>query len=174
MASPNSRHLQHLAGNGGDYHLALDVAPLLNPLPASVKSCLPKRMLIEEYESGHPGSGRAAGDGHFVGDLVQCQLKVPKKSIGKLLGPKGESKKRLEEALGQTFELDSILAPPTVTFKGTMEDAQVFYKLIMQALEPHFEERDVICDITKLVEVEPKREASGLTAFEIDSRSESR
>ena len=67
--------------------------------------------------------------------IVQCIVKVSKKVIGKLLGPRGETKQILQDQLSALMRWQTMLDPCEFNISSDVEECELFHKLLVTASE---------------------------------------
>ncbi|CAE7781822.1 unnamed protein product, partial [Symbiodinium microadriaticum] len=66
--------------------------------------------------------------------IFECTIRIPKSAVGRIIGTKGSSKKVLEQQLGEEFQLESVLDPAVLRFKGTEDKCKICSLLVSEAL----------------------------------------
>ena len=128
----------------------------------------PRKMVLgnEEIDSllpsdmFHDRMPRSAQDSKMESTEVVMEMNIPKEAIGKIIGPKGANKATLEAQIGSTFKVVDVTDPAVITFEGSMEICESLFRLLVNAIKPQFNEKDIQVDIREKVEVEVKSSAS--------------
>ncbi|OLP75103.1 hypothetical protein AK812_SmicGene45160 [Symbiodinium microadriaticum] len=103
--------------------------------------------------------------------IFECTIRIPKSAVGRIIGTKGSSKKVLEQQLGEEFQLESVLDPAVLRFKGTEDKCKICSLLVSEALTG-LGPNDMQVQLERAQAAQVTTTSQGLSVFDMDVKTQ--